>query len=102
MRQFDLDFEAPRKAKPKRPQRAAPPMLETDKPNIMEAAFKVFEEMPDGYQFTGWWLQGILSLRTGSEIFPDTGLRYARHYRKVRGRGIVCISRKESRYRMDG
>ena len=73
-----------------------------DKKAVMEIVFEILDGFPVGREFTGWELWELLTARTGHKELPDTGLRYARLYRKDRlYRDVVCISRPESRYRVE-
>ena len=70
----------------------------TIKQSAKQALFQLLDELPDGTEFPGIYLQKTMLNRTGEMHYPDTFLRYLRMYRKEKGRQIINIDRARSRY----
>jgi hypothetical protein len=67
-----------------------------------ECTFQILDEFPDGRRFKGHVLMDEVLKRTGELHYPDTILRYARIYRRIRGRNIVNVDKAHSIYEVQG
>ena len=67
--------------------------------NAIQATYKILNEMPNGYTFTGSSLEYNVEQLTGRWHYPASILRMMRMWR-VGNREVKCINRARSLYQI--